>query len=90
MGRVTTSSLPTEMVYLFVAGNVPVVVGIYDQMHRNGMTVKTHSTVPTTTTCTRSRAFPEVTWARLILENKPSIHNVTSHLDLGDDGIPAV
>ena len=90
MRRITAQPVVTEMVYLFVAGDVPVVVGIYDQMHRNGMTVETHSTVPTTTTCTRSWAFPKVTRAGLILENKPSIHNVTSHLDLGDDGMPAV
>ena len=48
MGWITTSSLPTLVVYLLLAGDVAVVVGINHQMDGDCLAIQTHPAIAST------------------------------------------
>lgn len=60
MSWIGTASLMTEMINLFLAGDIAVVMCRYDDMHCDCLTIEGHATVAPTTAISGSWSFPEM------------------------------
>ena len=81
MGWITTSSLPTLVVDLLLAGDVAVVVGVDHQMYGDCLSIQTHPAIAPTPTGTRIGASPEVAGAWFVIEYEPGVFDATAGFD---------
>jgi hypothetical protein len=65
------------------------VVGINHEMNSNGLTVETHSWIPTTSSFARMGSSPNMTRAGKTLNLETKMDNIHVGFDLGKDLLPS-
>lgn len=75
MSRIPTAPVGAQMVYLSVAGDVAIEVGVRDDVGSYGMPIQRHTPVAPTTAITRGWTLPDEAWTGFVVENESKIFN---------------
>ena len=82
---VAAQSLVAQMIDLFLTRDIAEIVCVSYEMCSDGLTIETHTAIPTTSTRARCRPSPEMTWGCLVIYFESSVGNVASGFNLLDD-----
>ena len=88
MVLVHAQSVVALVVNLFLPRDETEVVSINHEMNCNGLTVETHSGIPTTSSLTRMGSSPNMARAGKTLKLETKMDNIHIGFDLGKDLLP--